>query len=106
MAKKVNSEATPGVRNPRRRLVNVKVLLVAGVVGIVFLPSLIKYHEMSCKNNRLEEKLVELNRENKRLAEEKRRLETDITYIEKRAREEMGMVRKGEIVLKETSVSK
>jgi cell division protein FtsB len=40
------------------------------------------------------------------LTEEKHRLETDITYCEKRAREELGVARKGEIVLKNVSVRK
>ena len=41
-----------------------------------------------------------MSRENKRLEEEKMRLETDTSYIEKKARETMGVVRKGEIVIK------
>lgn len=85
MAKKVN---------------RIKIYLIAAIVIIIFLPSFIRYQEMSYKNRKLEERLIALGRESRRLEEEKRRLETDITYVEKRAREEMGLVRKGEIVLK------
>jgi len=91
MAKKVN---------------RVKIYLTAAVVIIVFLPSFIKYQELSYKNRKLEEKIRALVQENKKLGELKQRLETDITYIEKRARDEIGVVRKGEIVLKETPAKK
>ena len=47
-----------------------------------------------------------LKLENERLTEEKRLLETDINYVEKKAREKIGVVRKGEIVLKEVPVRK
>lgn len=80
--------------------------LVAAVIVIIFLPSFIKYQELSYKNRRLEAKIDALKVENKRLEEEKFRLETDITYIEKRAREEIGVARKGEIVMKNVSIRK
>jgi cell division protein FtsB len=80
-----------------------KVYLVAIVLVIVFLPSFIKYQELSYKNRKLEERLHALKVDNRRLEEEKMRLETDITYIEKRAREEIGVARKGEIVMKESA---
>lgn len=83
-----------------------KVYLVAAVIVIIFLPSFIKYQELSYKNRRLEAKIDALKVENKRLEEEKFRLETDITYIEKRAREEIGVARKGEIVMKNVSIRK
>jgi len=74
---------------------------VTAVVIIIFLPSFARYQELNYKNGRLEERIKFLDRENKRLEEEKARLETDITYIEQKAREKLGVVRKGEIVLKE-----
>ncbi len=79
-----------------------KIILVMAVLLIIFLPSLARYQELKVKNNRLEERINFLGKENKRLEEEKLRLETDITYIEKKAREKLGVVRKGEIVLKDT----
>lgn len=84
----------------------VKVYLIAVVILIVFLPSFIKYQELSYKGRKLEARIAELTAENRQLAEEKMRLETDITYIEKRAREAIGVARKGEIVLKNTSSKK
>ncbi|MCX5678769.1 MAG: septum formation initiator family protein [Candidatus Omnitrophica bacterium] len=80
-----------------------KVLLVIVVLIIIFLPSFARYQELNYKNKRLDERIKFLKSENKRLEEEKARLETDITYIEKSAREKLGVVRKGEIVLKDMS---
>ena len=67
---------------PRRA----KVLLVAAVLIAVFLPSFARYQEMNYKNRRLEERIRLLGLENRRLEEEKVKLETDITYIERKAR--------------------
>ena len=100
MAKKV---ARPGKRHGVSR---VKIYLIATVLAMIFLPSFAKYQELSYKNRKLEAKIDMLRADNKRLEVEKQRLETDITYIEKRAREEIGVVRKGEIVLKGTPCKK
>ncbi len=84
-----------------KKIDRVKVLLGITVLVIIFLPAFAKYQELYYKNKRLEERIGFLRAENKRMEEEKRRLETDITYIEQKAREKLGVVRKGEIVLKE-----
>jgi len=92
------------VRADRRRYMSrAKIYLVAIVLVIVFLPSFVKYQELSYKNRKLEERLHALKVDNKRLEEEKMLLETDINYVEKRAREEIGVARKGEIVMKESA---
>lgn len=102
MAKKVGYPAPSGGRGDRRRGINrAKIYLVATVLIIVFLPSFVKYQELRYKNKRLEDEIRFLNTENKRLTEEKKKLETDITYVEQKAREKMGMARKGEIILKQ-----
>jgi cell division protein FtsB len=97
----VHPQGSSAHADRRRNISRAKVYLVAIVLVIVFLPSFIKYQELSYKNRKLEERLHALKVDNKRLEEEKMRLETDITYVEKRAREEIGVARKGEIVLKE-----
>ena len=77
---------------------------VAVVVFLfIFLPPFAKYQALRYKNMRLEEKAILMKAENRGLETKKRRLETDITYIEKKAREKMGLVKKGEIVLKEVA---
>ena len=85
-----------------KKINRIKVLLVIAVLVIIFLPSLVKYQQLNYKNRKLEERINFLGRENKRLEGERIRLETDITYIERKAREKLGVVRKGEIVLKDS----
>ena len=85
---------------------SLKFYIIVGIAIIVFLPPFAKYQELNFKNKKLEERLESLKLENERLTEEKRLLETDINYVEKKAREKIGVVRKGEIVLKEVPVRK
>jgi len=77
----------------------VKVSIFIGIIAVIFLPSFAKYQEFRSKEARLDAQIKALKAENKLLEEEKRRLETDITYVEKRARDKIGLVRKGEIVI-------
>jgi len=83
-----------------------KLWIAIGVLAVIFLPPFVKYQELRYKNAKLEERINYLQRDNARLADEQRKLETDINYVEKRAREKVGVVRKGEIVLKEVAVKK
>lgn len=82
-----------------------KELAAVSVIGIglllIFLPSIAKYQELSSKNRLLNQKIKLAKEEIIRLQGEKARLEGDIAYIEKRARDKIGLVRKGEIVIKE-----
>jgi len=80
-----------------------KLYIAIAVFLFIFLPPFAKYQELRYKNRRLEDKALFLTAENKDLEMKKRRLETDISYIEKKAREKMGLVKKGEIVLREVS---
>ncbi len=80
-----------------------KIIFGAVILSVVFLPPFAKYQELRYKNNKLVERIAELEKQNKELSENKYRLETDISYIEKKAREKIGVVRKGEIVLKDTT---
>ena len=76
-----------------------KISIVIGIIAVIFLPSFAKYQELRSKEARLDAQIKALKAENKLLEEERRRLETDITYVEKRARDKIGLVRKGEIVI-------
>lgn len=89
-----------------KKINRTKILLVTAVLVVVFLPAFVKYQELNYKNRKLEERINFLGVENKRLEAEKTLLETDITYIERKAREKLGVVRKGEIVLKDTPPNK
>ena len=78
----------------------VKIAIFAVIVLAAFLPPFIKYQQINYKNRDLDRQLKNAKAEIKALEEEKRRLETDIIYIEKKARDRIGVAKKGEIILK------
>ena len=65
----------------------------------VFVPPFVKYQELRYKDKKLAEEITSVKKENKILTEQKERLQTDINYMEQKARK-IGFVRKGEIVIK------
>ncbi len=89
-----------------KKVGSLKLYLIIGFIVAVFLPPFAKYQELKYKNKKLEAEIISLKLETRRLAEEKRLLETDINYVEKVARDKIGVVRKGEIVMKGVPVSK
>jgi len=89
-----------------KKIGSLKLYLVIAVIGALFIPPFAKYQELRHKSRMLDKRIVELKLENKRYEEEKVKLETDIAYIEKRAREKVGMVRKGEIVMKDSATKR
>jgi len=70
------------------------------VLILIFFPNFSKYQKLSSECKRLQEKIEELKKINKQLEEEKYRLENDIEYIERKAREKLGIVKKDEIPYK------
>ena len=77
----------------------IKIAVFAVVLLVVFLPPFIKYQQINYKSMVLDRQLKSIKEEIKVLEEEKRRLETDIIYVEKRARDRIGVAKKGEIIL-------
>ncbi len=75
-------------------------LLVILILFFLFLPSYTKLCDLERKNRELEKKIRELEEKNLALEEEKKNLENDFFYIEKVAREKLGVVKKGEIIYK------
>lgn len=73
-------------------------LLLAVVAVALYLPGYSRWQYLRARNSQLERRIEVLSRENSRLAEEKRRLETDLSYIEKVARDNLGVAREGEII--------
>ena len=78
----------------------VKTVIFVVVLLAAFLPPFIKYQQINYKSKALDRQLKSIKEEIKMLEEEKRRLETDIIYVEKRARDRIGVAKKGEIILK------
>ena len=68
--------------------------------AFLYLPGLSRYYALRQEELRLEKELGALDREIKGLKEEKDLLEKDQEYLEKVIREELGLVRPGEMVYK------
>ena len=75
-------------------------IAIAIVISATFLPGYIKFMQLKLKNMHLENEIARLERENIKLYKEKKRLEEDINYVEKVARESMGVTKKGEIPIR------
>lgn len=75
------------------------------IVLIIFLPSYTKMQDLKQKNLDYKRQIEQLQQKATELREEKRLLENDPVYLEKVAREKMGLVREGEVVYKITPVS-
>lgn len=88
-------------KKPTRRTVIIVIILLA-----LFLPPFIKYQQLRWRSKKLDSQIVSLNKETKKLATEKNRLQTDIAYVERKAREKIGIAKKGEIILKESPAKK
>ncbi len=73
---------------------------IALLLFVIFLPGYTKFMELRSKNNYLENEIERLEKENIRLYNEKQKLEEDIDYIEKVARDSMGVTRENEIPIK------
>jgi cell division protein FtsB len=75
-------------------------IAIAIVIAAIFLPGYIKFIQLKVRNMHLEGEISRLEKENLKLYKEKKRLEEDINYVEKVARESMGVTKKGEIPIK------
>jgi|GEM_PF-896864 len=77
-----------------------KIALYAVIIAAIFLPGTVKYCGLSIQKSQNESKLRSLTQENRRLREENKKLKEDPVYIEKMARENLGLAKKGEVVVK------
>lgn len=82
--------------------IKIRPLYIVTVVAliVVFLPGYARFMELRARNIHLEKEIERLEKENVRLYKETRKLEEDIDYIEKIARESMGVTREGEIPIR------
>ncbi len=72
----------------------------ATIILLFFLPSFSIMQDHRQKNLEYEKKIAELQKRNEELKAEKQRLIEDPVYLERVARERMGLVREGEKVYK------
>lgn len=72
------------------------IIIIIIILAAVFLPGYAKLQDLIAENKSLAKRIAELQESMEELAAEKDRLENDIIYIEKIAREKMGLIKKGE----------
>lgn len=72
----------------------------AFLILIMFLPTYTKVQDVKQKDLEYQNRIQELENERAQLKREKRLLEDDPVYLEKVAREKMGLIREGEVVYK------
>ena len=75
-------------------------IVISVIFLIIFLPGYARLMELRARNLSLEKEIKRLERENLTLYKEKERMEKDMGYVEKVARESMGVTKKGEIQIK------
>ncbi len=80
------------------KVILIVILLLVFFLAYLFLSGYLNLRKVGERLVKIEEENKKLIQENKRLGEEIKALEGDPFYIEKIAREELGMVKKGEIV--------
>ena len=73
-------------------------LVILLVLGWIYFPSISRYRELKLEEERLGKKIQEIDTQIKALTDERTLLQTDVTYLEKVIREELGFVKPGEIV--------
>lgn len=66
----------------------------------IYFPAISHYRELKMQQDLIEKELKTLDQKIQELTEERRLLESDKSYIEKVIREQMGLVRPGEVVYK------
>ena len=74
--------------------------VLSSVILFSFLPSYTQMQDLKHKNYEYEHQIQELTRRNAKLKEEKRLLTDDPEYLEKVARERMGLVKENEVIYK------
>ncbi len=69
---------------------------------VVFLPSYTTMQDLQQRNHEYEQQIAYLKAKQIKLIEEKRLLLEDPVYLEKVAREKMGLIKEGEVIYKIT----
>ncbi|MFH1798373.1 MAG: septum formation initiator family protein [Candidatus Omnitrophota bacterium] len=81
----------------KKRITIYAVLLIIALV-VVFLPGYSELQKVKERNVEQQKQILLLEKSNKELEEEVGKVERDPLYLEKKAREKLGIVKKGEII--------
>lgn len=82
----------------KKKLILIAIAII--VLVVLFLPGFSKLQRLKEENRNLQRRMQVLEKTNEELLIEKEKLETDLSYVEKVAREKLGMAKKGEIIIK------
>lgn len=74
--------------------------VVCAIIFVFYLPSYVKMQDLNEKNRVFAKRIADLEKDNVRLDEERRRLVEDPVYFEKVAREKMGLIKNDEVIYK------
>ena len=83
-----------------RRFTPLLFFLAIFILGAIYLPGFTKYLKLKHKESDLQHEIDTLKSEITRLEQEGRLLKTDLTRLEEVVREELGLVKPGETVIK------
>ena len=84
-----------------KKLINLLIFLAALILlAIIFVPGYIKLASLNKENQGLTQEIQRLKQANEKLERELSLLEEDKEYIEKIAREKLGLTKEGEIIYK------
>ena len=80
----------------RKKLITI--IIAAAVIAAVYIPGHLERKELRDEYEIVQKRIEFLQQHNNILTEDVRRLKEDPDYVEKRAREKLGLVREGEII--------
>ena len=84
------------MKKARKRVFQVLIVII--ILGVIYYPGYRRVQEAKHRNEELIQKVEKLKKENSVLNKKLELLQTDMVYIEKRAREKLGIARKGAIL--------
>jgi cell division protein FtsB len=75
-------------------------ILCLCLAGVIFIPGYLRIKKLVGQNRELERQIEEIKQANRKLLEEQLKLKSDPVYLEKVAREKLGIAREGEVIYK------
>ena len=85
-----------------RKKITLGIIVVSVILAAMFLPRFSELQRLREENTNIKKSIILLEEDNEMLTEEVRRMEEDPGYVEKRAREKLGIIKKGEYIYKKS----
>ena len=78
------------------------VIAIVAILVVVFLPRFSELQRLREENVNIKKSIILLEQDNEALTEEVCRMEEDPNYVEQKAREKLGIIKKGEYIYKKS----